>query len=174
VSGGGRLVLKSPAHTARLGLLAEMFPGAQFIHAVRDPYEMVPSLLVAWRRMAAAVGLQTGCRNDLADYLLRLGENLYRRFDQDRARLGPGRIVDVRYEDLVRDPAAALHALYQSLGLPHPDRIAPLVAGYLAAVGEYHTNEHPASPELRRRITGLWGEYAARHGYAVDPRTAPS
>jgi hypothetical protein len=174
VSGGGRLVLKSPTHTARLGLLAEMFPDAQFIHAVRDPYEMVPSLVVAWRRMAAAVGLQTGCRDDLADYLLRLGGNLYRRFDQDRAGLDPDRIVDVRYEDLVRDPAAALDRLYLSLGLPHRDRIAPLVARYLAAVGDHRMNEHTASPELRRLITGLRGGYAARYGYAADPFAEPA
>jgi hypothetical protein len=174
VSGAGRLVLKSPTHTARLGPLAEMFPGAQFVHAVRDPYEMVPSLLVAWRRMAAAIGLQTGCRDDLADYLLRLGENLYRQFDEDRAGLEPGRIVDVRYEDLVRDPAAALDRLYQSFRLPHRDRIVPLVTRYLAAVGEYRTNEHTASPELRRRITGIWGGYAARYGYTVDLLTGPA
>jgi omega-hydroxy-beta-dihydromenaquinone-9 sulfotransferase len=170
----GRLVLKSPAHTARLGLLTEMFPGAQFIHAVRDPGEMVPSLLVAWHRMAAAVGLQTGFHAYLDDYLLRLGAGLYRRFPEDTAALAPGRIVDVRYEDLVGDPAAALDGLYQALGLPHPERIGPMVAQYLAAVGPYRTNDHPAPPELRRRITVLWGGYARRYGYGVDPPEAPA
>ena len=174
VSGAGRLVLKSPTHTARLGLLAEMFPGAQFIHAVRDPYEMVPSLLVAWRRLAASIGLQTGCRDDVVDYLLRLGENLYRRFDRDRAGLGPGRIVDVRYEDLVGDPAAALDRLYESLRLPHRDRLPSLVDRCLTAVGDYRTNDHATSPELRRRITAVWGGYATRYGYAIDPTPGPA
>ncbi len=174
VSGTGRLVLKSPAHTTRLGLLTEMFPGARFIHAVRDPYEMIPSFLVAWRRMAAAVGLQTGCRADLDDALLRLGRSLYHRFDEDRAHLGPDHIVDVRYEDLAADPAAELGRIYRTLGLPHAERVPPLVAGYLTDLGDYRTNDHQASADLRRRITALWGEYARRYGYAADPPGGPA
>src|SRR5687768_6319878 len=34
---GKRLILKSPTHTARVGVLSEMFPRARFIHIVRDP-----------------------------------------------------------------------------------------------------------------------------------------
>ncbi|MBS1195992.1 MAG: hypothetical protein H6R33_712 [Actinobacteria bacterium] len=168
-AGPGRPALKSPPHTARLGLLAGMFPGALFVHAVRDPYEMIPSFLVAWRRMAASVALQTGWRRDLDDFLLGLGPRLYRRFDEDRSRLGPGRIVDVRYEDLIADPAAELARVYQALGLPHAGRIPPLVDRYLAEVGEYRTNAHEAAPDLRRRITPLWEGYARRHGYRPDP-----
>jgi len=33
-----RLVLKSPPHSCRIGVLLEMFPKARFIHIVRDPY----------------------------------------------------------------------------------------------------------------------------------------
>ena len=40
---GKRLVLKSPPHTARIKTLGPMFPGAIFIHIVRDPYVVFPS-----------------------------------------------------------------------------------------------------------------------------------
>ncbi|MFH1331000.1 MAG: sulfotransferase [Actinomycetota bacterium] len=168
---GGRLALKSPPHTARLGLLAEMFPGAAFIHAVRNPYEMIPSFAVAWRRMTAAAGLQGRCRVDLESFLLRLGTHLYRRFDDDRACLGPGRIVDVRYEDLVADPAAELERIYCLFGLARPEHLRPMVAGYLSQLGEYRTNAHEASPGLRRHITVVWGDYARRYGYPLDAST---
>ena len=168
-TGAGRLVLKAPPHTARLGLLAEMFPGALFVHAVRHPFEMVPSFLVAWRRMAASVGLQSRLRPDLDDFLIRLGSRLYRRFDDDRSGLGPGRIIDVRYEDLIADPAKELDRIYRSFGLPHSDRITPIVARYAVEVGDYQTNAHEAPPALRVRIAGLWATYAARYGYALDP-----
>lgn len=38
-----RLILKSPAHTARLKLLHEIFPKAKFIHISRNPYEVYQS-----------------------------------------------------------------------------------------------------------------------------------
>lgn len=168
----GRLALKSPPHTARIGLLAEMFPGAAFVHTVRHPFQMVPSFLEAWPRMAEAVGLQSRPREDLDHALLDLGAALYRRFDADRAGLAPGRLVDVRYEDLAQDPAAALGGIYDRLGLPHAGRIPRLVEAYRAQVGAYRPAVHEASPELRRVIAERWSGYAARYGYSLDSPAA--
>lgn len=167
----GRLALKSPPHTARIGLLAETFPGAAFVHTVRHPFQMVPSFLAAWPRMAEAVGLQSRCREDLDHTLLDLGAALYRRFDADCAGLAPGRLVDVRYEDLARDPAAALGSIYDRLGLPHADRIPGAVEAYRAQVGAYRPAAHDPSPELRRAIAQRWSGYATRYGYSLDSST---
>jgi hypothetical protein len=164
----GRLALKSPPHTARVGLLAEMFPGAIFVHTVRDPFQMVPSFLTAWPRMAEAVGLQSRPREDLAHALFDLGAALYRRFDADCAGLTTGRLVEVRYEDLARDPAQALGGIYRRLGLPHADRIPGMVAEYRAQVGPYRPAAHQPSPELCRAIAARWSGYAARYGYDLE------
>jgi omega-hydroxy-beta-dihydromenaquinone-9 sulfotransferase len=56
---GKRLVLKSPPHTARIKTLKEMFPGAIFIHIVRDPYVVFPSTVNLWRTLYRTHGLQT-------------------------------------------------------------------------------------------------------------------
>jgi len=48
---GKRLILKSPPHTARIPVLKQMFPGAVFIHIVRDPYVVFPSTLNLWRTL---------------------------------------------------------------------------------------------------------------------------
>ena len=42
---GKRFLLKSPVHTARIDLLLEMFPRAQFVYVYRDP-------LAVWRSAA--------------------------------------------------------------------------------------------------------------------------
>ena len=39
---GRRVLLKSPPHTGRLGVLAEMFPGARFIHLTRRSLRALP------------------------------------------------------------------------------------------------------------------------------------
>ena len=38
-----RMMMKSPPHTGRIEVLARLFPGAKFIHIVRDPYSIFPS-----------------------------------------------------------------------------------------------------------------------------------
>ena len=37
-----RIVLKSPAHTARVRVLLELFPKARFVHIIRDPVVHLP------------------------------------------------------------------------------------------------------------------------------------
>ena len=41
--GGKRLLLKSPVHTARVKLLLELFPDAQFVYVHRHPEEVYQS-----------------------------------------------------------------------------------------------------------------------------------
>ena len=38
-----RLILKSPAHTARVKILHELFPEAKFVHISRNPLEIYQS-----------------------------------------------------------------------------------------------------------------------------------
>jgi len=173
LSDGRRLVLKSPTHTARLAALQDMFAGASFIHMVRDPYAVFPSTVAAWRRMAEAFGLQTGCRADLEDHVLRVFERMYRRFEEDRAQMDPGRVLDVRYEDLVADPVAVMNRIYRRFGLLDFERVCPAINEYFEKAGGYRTNRYEPSPELRRRITERWAGYAQRYGYDLDPPASP-
>ena len=53
-----RPVLKSPPHTARVGVLAEMFPEARFLHVVRDPFVVFASTMRLWRSLHDVQGLQ--------------------------------------------------------------------------------------------------------------------
>src|SRR5205085_3842132 len=55
---GKRLVLKSPPHTARIKVLKDMFPGALFIHIVRDPYVVYSSTVNLWKTLYRTHGLQ--------------------------------------------------------------------------------------------------------------------
>ena len=44
----GRVVLKSPPNLGRISTLLEIFPQAQFVHIVRDPYRVYPSTRKLW------------------------------------------------------------------------------------------------------------------------------
>ena len=82
-----RPVLKSPPHTARVGVLAGMFPEARFLHVVRDPFVVVPSTLRLWRSLHEVQGLQVDRGEALERYVFAAFAEMYDAFERDRPAL---------------------------------------------------------------------------------------
>jgi len=90
-----------------------MFPNAAIIHAVRDPMDTCVS---CFEQPFKSTKVWT---YDLGE----LGRQ-YRRYRNIMARheeLLPGRVVDIRYEDLVSDPESQIRRLVEACGLPWND-----------------------------------------------------
>ena len=73
-----------------------------------------------------------------------------------------GQFVDLRYADLMRDPLAAVRAVYDRLDMTLPDDIADLMRAYLAAKPRGKHGEH----RYRLEDFGLDRE-RLRRGYAA-------
>src|SRR5438552_14789562 len=86
---GKRLVLKSPPHTARIKVLREMFPGALFIHIMRDPYVVFPSTVNLWKTLYRTHGLQKPTYAGLEEQVLTTYTRLYDRLEEGKKLLGP-------------------------------------------------------------------------------------
>jgi len=161
----GRLLLKNPLHTYRVPLIRDVFPAADFIHLVRDPFETVPSCLHFWRRISEDHGLQRPNAADLEDRvfssILRMERRLAATWDgiPDRHRLR------VRYEELVADPIGVLHACYDHFGWPGRAEAEPAWRAHLDAERGYRRNELPIDDRLRDRVARELGEVLDRHGY---------
>jgi hypothetical protein len=163
---GKRLVLKSPTHTGRIHLLAEMFPSAKFIHMVRNPYVIFPSTLRLWRSLDEAQGLQLPLHERLEDYVFRAFDRMYAGYQKSRRVVDENRVCDVRYEDLVCDPVATLAEVYEKLDLGDFTAIRPGVEDALRHQQTYQTNQYELPPAIVDEITQRWGGYARRYGYA--------
>src|SRR5205807_2681055 len=94
------LVLKSPPHTARIPVLAPMFPGARFVHLVRDPYVVFASTVNLWRTLFALHGLQKPTFAGLEEYVLATHVRMQQRLEEGRRLLPPAQFYELRYEDL--------------------------------------------------------------------------
>jgi hypothetical protein len=164
-SGGRRLVLKSPPHTARIPTLLGLFPGARFVHVVRDPYAVYSSTLNLWRVLFAAHGLQRPSWEGLDEYILGTFGRMDRAFEEGRRLLPPGRLCELRYEDIVRDPVAGLEAVYRELGLGDVEPARRGVEAYLANVSGHEAATHTLTAEERRTINVRWGAFFRRYGY---------
>ena len=111
------MLLKSPPHTGRIEVLARLFPGAKFIHIVRHPFALFPSTTRLWQSLDEVQGLQMPKGKGLEEYVFGCLTRMYGGFEEQRKRIDPAAIYDVRYEDLVADPVREIGKMYARLGL---------------------------------------------------------
>lgn len=167
-----RLVLKSPQHTCRLRVLVEMFPRARFVHIVRNPFVIFPSTIKTWKRFHKYHGLQVPRYEGLEEYVFTTFQRMYEAFEEDRDLVEPGRLCDVRYEDLVQDPVGQMRRIYEQLGLEGFEQARPGIEQYLARTADYQPNRYELPPELRAEISRRWKPYFERYAYAPEPEVA--
>jgi Sulfotransferase family len=107
--------LKMPSHGLYLSTLLEVYPDARLVWTHRDPLTATSSFCSL---------IKTG-HTSFLDRVDRewIGENIpwqavqhVERIMDSRELLGEGRIIDVHYADLMRDPIGATRKLYTALG----------------------------------------------------------
>ena len=115
--GGKRLVMKTPANAARLKLLTRLFPDARYVYLARNPLDVFPSTVKLWRALYSTQGLHNPPQLDpwLDDYILDMFARLTEDYEEDRHLIPKDQLVELRYEDIVKDPVATLRDLYARL-----------------------------------------------------------
>lgn len=116
ISGGKRWVDHTPIYTRLVAELADMFPGAQFVHILRDGRRVVNSMMhflsifdgdpksVPWARDFRVAA------HTWAEFVTTAIE-----FERQR----PDRCITVRSEEAVARPAEEFERIYDFLGLEH-------------------------------------------------------
>lgn len=161
-----RIVLKSPPHTGRIELLSEMFPGAQFIHIVRDPYTLFLSNRRLWQGLDEAQAFQYPHYRELDEFIFSAFERMYGGFEAQRAQIPAGQIAETRYEDLVEDPLRELSRIYDELQLGDFELVRGGIEDYMAKKKNYRANRYELDEEIRAEIDRRWGDFRRRYGYA--------
>jgi hypothetical protein len=161
-----RVLFKSPPHTGRIEVLARLFPGAKFIHIVRHPFALFPSTTRLWQSLDEVQGLQMPQGKGLEEYVFSCLTRMYGGFEEQRQRIDPAAIYDVRYEDLVANPVVEIGKMYARLGLGDFSPVHDKVAAFAAGQKEYKPNKHRIDDDLKRRIRERWATYFERYGYA--------
>jgi tetratricopeptide (TPR) repeat protein len=148
---GERVTDKMPSNYYFAGLIHLALPNAKIVHTIRDP---IDTCLSCYSRLFASVQDHTYDLGELGRY--------YRRYERLMAHwrrvLPPGRILDVRYEDVVADLEGQARRIISSCGLPWDDRCL-----------SFHETERPvrtaSATQVRRPIyqsaVGRWRAYGA-------------
>jgi len=129
---GRRWVLKNPSHLFALGALLAVYPDALVIQTHRAPRTAIASACsLAAHASAGWSPVFTGAL--IGRTQLDLWARGLALFTAERARQDPARFCDVRYDDLVADPVAAVEGVYGHFGLPLSGAAADAVRSLAAS-----------------------------------------
>jgi hypothetical protein len=174
LNGGRQLLFKNPASTARLLFLKELFPGARFIHIVRDPYHVFSSSLLRLSPMLNAFAWQTYDQLDMESTVIDCYRLLMQQYLKQAPQIPAGDLVETSYEALVAAPHDELQRIFETLGLSNYEQSRIHVARYLAALGDYQPNQHTLSVHETDRIESAWSFAIDHWGYTRKPHHAAS
>ncbi|QKT02462.1 sulfotransferase [Ectothiorhodospiraceae bacterium 2226] len=155
---------KSPAHVERLDVIARHFPASRFVHIVRDPRDVALSAERAWGKHK----LRTAQRwFDAVSAARRVGR-----------AIGSERYLELRYEDLVRDPEREVARVVAFLGAPfdparvqlkRPSENLGWAQGQKGVVSDNAGRfQRDMAERTRRQIEGLCGPLLDELGYARE------
>ena len=106
---------KTPMYMSRLGLLDRLFPTALYVHVVRDGRDAARSFL----EMPAGLVTESWAHpRDVAGFACQWRTEVRAARDLGQ-RAGPGRYLELRYEELADDPERTLRAVSAFAGLDY-------------------------------------------------------
>ena len=138
-----RLLLKSPTNTSRIKELLELYPDAKFINICRDPYTVFFSTKKHYEKFFPIMELQKRINeNDSEEFRFEIYEKMYRRYFEQIDLIPKGNFVNIKYEELVKDPIGNTKKIYETLNLGGFEKIEAGLNKYLDTIKDYKTNKH--------------------------------
>lgn len=168
-SGGKPVMLRNTPNVARTDHLQRLFPGAKFVHIVRDPWSLYPSLMHLYRTLLPIYQLDDYDWDEMEQVLVDAYRLVMGKYLRDRERIPTEQLAEVRYEDLVRDPMGELGRVYEELALPGWSAARKSVATYLGTLAGYRKNRFALSQETIDRVGDAWGFAADAWNYVPPP-----
>lgn len=158
INPGKALLLKSPANTARVKEILEIFPNAKFIHIHRNPYEVYLSNERLYEKILPLLALQK-VNNDLViEHILKSYEKMHHKYFKDRSLLSKNQLIEFSYEDFIVDPLKKLKEVYSQLNLNGFDEAMVLFQQELLKSEGYIKNKFDDLDErLKKIIAERWG-----------------
>jgi len=118
-SKGKRMIFKSPDNTAKIDLLCELYPDAYFIHIYRNPYKVIISTIGLFRLMFPMFALQNFPEDTdyIEDQIIKLYKRVYTKYLDDKKRIAPGHLYEIKYEDFVASSMNEHEKIYSTFNL---------------------------------------------------------
>lgn len=161
-----QILLKSPLHTGRVGTLLEMFPKAKFIHIVRNPYHVYQSNKSLWEKTLCRMHMQFPDPTQIEEIILSWYTEIFSLLERDRPLIPKGSLVEIKFEDLEKNPIDTLEGIYEQLNLKDFDEFKVKLLNYMNTKEKYRKNIYNVDPLDIQRVGVRWEDFFERYGYA--------
>jgi hypothetical protein len=161
------MILKSPANTARIPELLELYPNAHFIHLVRNPLDVFSSQVRTMEIVLENAQLQNSERREVLENVLLTYEVVMRRYLAHRDLIPAGRLIEVRYEALRCDPAAVVGDIHKRFGWNVSRQAQAALDQYAEETSGHRSATTPLPESELRQASERWAFAFKEWGYAV-------
>lgn len=165
--GQRRILLKSPLHAGRVETLLGLFPGAKFIHIVRNPYHVYQSNKKLWEETLCRSHLQVPDLGRVEEIMLSWYTELFSLLERDRHLIPEGSLLEIKFEDLEKNPVDSLKGIYEHFGFPGFAGFERKVSEYLESIEDYKKNSYQLDPVARQKVSSRWQDTFERYGYTL-------
>ena len=149
---GKQIVSKNPFHTMRMSLLADMFPGARFIHIRRHPFEVVPSTQRMWNIVADSNCLNKNWKKPDISEVASVLRSFIDYVSHEKQKCGEHQFAEVLFDDLEKDPVKELKRIYSELNLEFSEAFEREVNKFLISNKNYTKNIYRITEEEKEII----------------------
>jgi len=153
---GKQLLLKDPANTARIPLLLELFPEAKFIHIYRNPYNVYASTIKMRNKVLTKLALQQGNQKIIKEQVINNYKRLMNAYFKQKKLIPANHLIEIRYEDLVKQPMEKVKQIYHQLNLTRLENALPAMNQYLQQKKNYKTNVYQFDDKLIKLVSEEW------------------
>ena len=153
---GKRLLLKNPANTARIPTLLKLFPDARFIHIYRSPYKVYLSTVKMRNNVLDKLALQDASKEEIEKQAIENYKRIMKSYFEQKKLIPKDRLVDVKYEDLVKDPIKQVSNIYSKLKIPGFKNALPEMNKYLDRQKNYKVNVYKIDKKIIKHVYDEW------------------
>jgi hypothetical protein len=139
---GNRIILKNPVNMGRMIHLADIFPGARFVHIIRNPVIVYLSTLKFLTQLFPTLQLERFTKDDISEMILEIYGKMMRDYLEDLKKLDPDSLLEIRYEELVEKPFESLELVYKQFHFSGFQDVKPVFQSYLETLEDHQIDSY--------------------------------
>lgn len=164
-----RLLLKSPDNTCRVAELLHLFPNARFIHIYRNPYRVVKSTINMIDSVMDMLSFQKIPPHEvIEDEIINLYRDLYMSYMEEEKQIPREHIIEIRYEDFIKEPLHYLKQIYTKLGIRGYRRAETAFRARMEQSKDYQPNQFQIDEGLKAKINAKLKFAFDYYGYEME------
>lgn len=138
---GKQLILKSPPNTARIKVLLSMYPNAKFIFIHRDPFDVYSSNK-RFRKVTNRIYAMGSRDVDMNQQILEMYSKTMERYLQEKDLIPNGQLIEVAYDEMMRNPMEIMEKVYNTLHLPDFAQTEEKMKSYISSQRDFVPLKH--------------------------------